>query len=115
MTLDTATGASLIAEQVSRSSSSIRRRVRRPRHLPAHLQLQPEAAHPNSDPAGPTYSPCGIRVAVTNKLPLGKTILADMRQIVVVRDVAPNVTVLSERDAECDRQAIRVMRDLRLL
>ena len=46
---------------------------------------------------------------MTNKLPLGKAILADMSQVVVVRDIAPSVTVLSERYAEFDQQAIRVV------
>ena len=58
--------------------------------------------------SGTTYMLFGIPVTVTNKLPLGKAILADMSQV-VVRDVAPSVTVLSERYAEFDEQAIRVV------
>ena len=45
---------------------------------------------------------CGIP---RRRIGLGQTILADLRQVVIVRDVAPDVTVRSERYAECDRQA----------
>lgn len=59
--------------------------------------------------AGTTYRLFGIPVTVTNKLPAGKAVLADMSQVAVVRDVDPSVTVLSERFAEYDQQAIRVV------
>lgn len=59
--------------------------------------------------AGTTYRLFGIPVSVTNKLPKGKAVLADMKQVAVVRDVDPSVTVLSERYAEFDQQAIRVV------
>lgn len=59
--------------------------------------------------AGARYSLFGIPVTVTNKLAAGKAILADTSQIAVVRDLAPSVTVLSERFAEYDQQAIRVV------
>lgn len=59
--------------------------------------------------ADTTYRLFGIPVTVTNKLPLGKAILADMSQVVVVRDIAPSVVVLSERYAEFDQMAIRVV------
>ncbi|NKY35432.1 phage major capsid protein [Nocardia speluncae] len=59
--------------------------------------------------AGATYSLFGIPVTVTNKLPAGKAVLVDMAQVAVVRDLAPSVTVLSERFAEYDQQAIRVV------
>lgn len=55
-----------------------------------------------------TYRLFGIPVTVTNKLPTGTAILADMSQIAVARDLAPSVTLLSERYAEFDEQAIRV-------
>ncbi|MGO4491149.1 phage major capsid protein [Arthrobacter sp. 2YAF22_2] len=59
--------------------------------------------------AGTTYRLFGIPVTVTNKLATGKAVLADMSQVAVVRDIAPSVTVLSERFAEYDQQAIRVV------
>lgn len=59
--------------------------------------------------AGARYSLFGVPVTVTNKLAAGKAVLADTSQIAVVRDLAPSVTVLSERFAEFDQQAIRVV------
>lgn len=50
----------------------------------------------------------GVPVTVTNKLPAGTAVLADMAQIAVARDTNPTVTLLSERYAEYDEQAIRV-------
>ncbi|WP_137120914.1 phage major capsid protein [Segeticoccus rhizosphaerae] len=55
------------------------------------------------------YQLFGVPVTVTNKLPTGTAVLADMSQVAVVRDLAPSVTVLSERYAEFDQQAIRVV------
>lgn len=59
--------------------------------------------------SGPTYRLFGIPVVVTNKLPEGTAVLADTSQIAVARDIAPSVTLLSERYAEYDMQAIRVV------
>lgn len=59
--------------------------------------------------AGTTYRLFGVPVTVTNKLAAGKAVLADMAQVAVVRDIDPSVTVLSERFAEYDQQAIRVV------
>lgn len=59
--------------------------------------------------AGASYSLFGIPVTVTNKLPTGKAILADMSEVAVVRDLAPTVTLLPERYAEYDQTAIRVV------
>lgn len=56
-----------------------------------------------------TYRLFGIPVTVTNKLAAGKAVLADTSQIAVARDLAPSVTLLSERYAEYDEQAIRVV------
>lgn len=55
------------------------------------------------------YRLFGIPATVTNKLPAGKAVLADTSQIAVARDLAPSVTLLSERYAEYDEQAIRVV------
>lgn len=59
--------------------------------------------------AGPTYRLFGIPVTVTNKLPEGTAVLADMAQVAVARDVAPSVTVLTERYAEYDQVGLRVV------
>jgi HK97 family phage major capsid protein len=59
--------------------------------------------------SGPTYRLFGIPVTVTNKLAAGKAVLADTSQIAVARDLAPSVMMLSERYAEFDEQAIRVV------
>lgn len=58
--------------------------------------------------AGASYSLFGVPVTVTNKLDAGKAVLADMSQVAVARDTNPTVTMLSERYAEFDEQAIRV-------
>ncbi len=57
---------------------------------------------------GPTRM-LGIPATVTNKLPAGTAVLANMAEVAVARDVAPSVTLLSERYAEFDEQAIRVV------
>lgn len=59
--------------------------------------------------AGARYSLFGLPVTVTNKLPAGTAVLANTGEIAVVRDLAPSVTILSERYAEFDQQAIRVV------
>ncbi|WNG95288.1 phage major capsid protein [Mycobacterium sp. ITM-2016-00318] len=57
---------------------------------------------------GPTYRLFGIPVTPTNKIPEGTAILADFNQVAVARDVAPSVTVLTERYAEYDQVGLRV-------
>lgn len=59
--------------------------------------------------SGPTYRLFGLPVTVTNKLPEGTAILADMSQVAVARDVAPSVTVLNERYAEYDQVGLRIV------
>lgn len=54
------------------------------------------------------YTLFGVPVTVTNKLAAGKAVLADMSQVAIARDTNPTVTMLSERYAEFDEQAIRV-------
>ena len=55
-----------------------------------------------------TYRLFGIPVTVTNKLDPGVAVLADTSNIAVARDVAPSITVLSERYAEWDQIGPRV-------
>lgn len=57
---------------------------------------------------GTTYRLFGIPVTVTNKLPAGQAVLANMAEVAVARDTNPTVKVLDERYAEYDEQAIRV-------
>jgi HK97 family phage major capsid protein len=50
----------------------------------------------------------GIPATVTNKLPAGTAILADMSTVAIARDTSPSVTVLNERYAEFDQVGLRV-------
>lgn len=56
-----------------------------------------------------TYRLFGIPVTITNKLDPGTAVLADFNQVAVARDVAPSVTVLTERYAEFDEVGLRVV------
>jgi HK97 family phage major capsid protein len=56
-----------------------------------------------------TYRLFGVPVTITNKLPEGTAVLADVSQIAVARDIAPSVTVLTERYAEFDEVGLRVV------
>lgn len=56
-----------------------------------------------------TYRLLGIPVTVTNKLEQGTAILADMSNVAIARDIAPSVTVLTERYAEYDQVGLRVV------
>lgn len=75
-------------------------------------QLQPDPTEPGK------YLLLGYPVTVTNRMPknLGASganeseiVLADFSQIAVARDLAPSVTVLTERYADYDQQALRVV------
>lgn len=73
-------------------------------------QLQPD---PTQDAVFRLF---GTPVTVTKRIPdvtgtpnTGRAILADMSQIVVARDMSPTVTVLRERYADFDQQALRVV------
>ncbi|WP_168706622.1 phage major capsid protein [Gordonia paraffinivorans] len=59
--------------------------------------------------ADATYRLFGIPVTVTNKLPQGTALLADFSTVAVARDIAPSVTVLTERYAEYDQVGLRVV------
>lgn len=59
--------------------------------------------------SGARYSLHGIPVTVTNKLPAGKVVLGNMADLVVVRDLDPAVTILTERYADYDQTGIRVV------
>ena len=56
----------------------------------------------------------GAPVTVTSRLPVDAetqetVVLADFSQIAVARDMAPSVKILTERYADFDQQAIRVV------
>lgn len=59
--------------------------------------------------AGATYSLFGVPVTVTNKLPEGKAVLANMGEVAVVRDVNADVKILDQTFATTDEMAIRVV------
>ncbi|WP_448221197.1 phage major capsid protein [Gordonia iterans] len=50
----------------------------------------------------------GIPATITNKLPEGTAVLADMSTVAIARDTSPSVTVLNERYAEFDQVGLRV-------
>lgn len=51
----------------------------------------------------------GAKVTLTARIPVGRAALVDMSRIAVARDLAPTVKVLTERYADYDQQAIRVV------
>jgi HK97 family phage major capsid protein len=57
---------------------------------------------------GTAYKLFEIPVTITNKLAPGQGILANMADVAVVRDIDPQVTILTERYAEYDQVGIRV-------
>lgn len=58
---------------------------------------------------GTTYRLHGVPVSVSNKVPAGKAVLADMSQVAVVRDEDARVNLLTERYADYDQVGIRVV------
>lgn len=58
---------------------------------------------------GVPYALHGTNVVVSNKVPAGKAALLNMKDVVVVRDLDPRVTLLTERYAEYDQVGIRVV------
>lgn len=58
---------------------------------------------------GVTYTLFGIPVTVSNKIPKGKGILADMSKVAIVRDIDPSITILTEKYADTDEVGIRVV------
>lgn len=51
----------------------------------------------------------GARAVITARVPAGRAALVDMSRIAVARDLAPSVKVLTERYADYDQQALRVV------
>lgn len=59
--------------------------------------------------SGARFSLHGIPVTVTNKLPAGKAIMGNMADLVIVRDIDPTISILTERYADYDQTGIRVV------
>lgn len=51
----------------------------------------------------------GARVTISERVPVGSAALVDMSRVAVARDLAPTVKVLTERYADYDQQALRVV------
>lgn len=51
----------------------------------------------------------GVPATITNKLPQGTAVLANMAEVAVARDLNPTVKILDQRYAEYDEMAIRVV------
>lgn len=51
----------------------------------------------------------GARVTISARLPVGRAALVDMSRVAVARDLAPTVKILTERYADYDQQALRVV------
>lgn len=64
----------------------------------------------NADPsADAVFRLFGAPVSVSSRVPDGSAGLVDFSQIAVARDLAPSVKILTERYADYDQQAIRVV------
>ena len=55
------------------------------------------------------YALFGIPVTVSNRVPKGKAALLDMQQVAIVRDIDPQITILTEKYADTDETGIRVV------
>ena len=55
------------------------------------------------------YRILGMNALVSAHVPEGRAAIADMSQVAVARDLAPTVKILTERYADYDQQAIRVV------
>lgn len=87
--------------------SSVFVAVRKLKDAQQRYLLQPD---PTQDGA---YRIHGLPVVITNRLPeaagASTVVVADMSTVAVARDLAPSVTLLRERYADTDEQAIRVV------
>lgn len=111
LTLDAILEAQGLALEADANVSAMRLAIR-PSDLTAlrgvtdgdgRYMLQPDAT------AGSIGSILGTPVIVTPRIPEGKSALVDFSQVAVARDVAPSVKVLTERYADFDQQALRVV------
>lgn len=64
---------------------------------------------PDMSTGGIVVPALGATLAVSNYIPEGNAALVDMKSVAVARDLAPSVKLLTERYADYDQQAIRVV------
>lgn len=64
---------------------------------------------PDMSTGGIVVPALGATLAVSNHIPTGQAALVNMSSVAVARDLAPSVTLLTERYADYDQQAIRVV------
>ncbi|OAV78092.1 phage major capsid protein [Dietzia sp. 111N12-1] len=55
------------------------------------------------------YRLFGVPVTVSNRMPAGKGLLMDTKQLAVVRDIDPQVKILDQKYADTDETGIRVV------
>lgn len=77
--------------------------LRRQKDGDDRYMLQPDATQ------GQVPTVLGMPVTVSARIPVGNGAVADPSQVVVARDMAPSVKVLTERYADYDEQALRVV------
>lgn len=64
---------------------------------------------PDMSTGGIVVPALGANLAISDHIPEGNAALVDMSQVAVARDLNPSVTILRERYADYDQQAIRVV------
>lgn len=64
---------------------------------------------PDMSTGGIVVPALGAQLAISDHIPAGNAALVDMTQVAVARDLNPSVTILRERYADYDQQAIRVV------
>lgn len=64
---------------------------------------------PDMSTGGIVVPALGANLAISDHIPEGNAALIDMSQVAVARDLNPSVTILRERYADYDQQAIRVV------
>lgn len=64
---------------------------------------------PDMSTGGIVVPALGANLAISDHIPAGQAALVDMTQVAVARDLNPSVTILRERYADYDQQAIRVV------
>lgn len=64
---------------------------------------------PDMSTGGIVVPALGATLAVSNYIPEGNAALVNMQSVAVARDLAPSVKILTERYADYDQQAIRVV------
>ena len=111
LTIDALLDAQALALSANVDASNLRAFVRPEDYIglrkakdgDGRYMLQPDAT------AAAGYSVLGMPVHVSGRIPAGRASVLDVSQVAVARDVMPAVKVLTERYADYDQQAIRVV------